>query len=174
MLSAARKNFPKKQNKQRAEQSLSPTLIPTGRLKAAASSAQQRIWLDEQIFFNPSRSPALYNIILPLVIKQGFISIADIRSAIVHTLERHTILRTAVYFNQESGELEQAVQPIIADQNYSFEVTRGAKSMGEIEALLISEFTTHFAQVEHGLVVRCHLIKMSVDSEDEREEKLYA
>ncbi|CAF1156893.1 unnamed protein product [Adineta ricciae] len=174
MLSAARKYFPKKQNKQQAEQSLSPTLIPTGRLKAVASSAQQRVWLDEQISFNPSRSPALYNIILPLVIKQGSILISSIRSAIVHTLERHAVLRTAVFFNQESGELEQAVQPIIADQNYSFEVTRGAKSLEEIETLLVSEFTTHFAQVEHGLVVRCHLIKMSMNSEDEIEETLHA
>ncbi|CAF1537192.1 unnamed protein product, partial [Adineta steineri] len=173
MLSATRRLFPNKVDKRQSDQSLSSTLTLTGSLKAVASSAQQRIWLDEQISFNPSSSPALYNIIMPVVIKQGSMPIASIRSAIVDTLERHNILRTAVYFNQESGRLEQAVQPILEDHNYSFEVTRGAKSTEEIEALLVKEFTTHFAQVEHGVVVRCHLIKMDINNAVEEEEKLH-
>jgi len=163
MLSRTKKAISRKTIERDSEQSSSFTIISTENSKSIASSAQQRIWLDEQIYFNSLVSPACYNILLPLTIKHGSMSIARIRSAITATLERHTILRTAVYFNEENGRLEQAVQPIMKDLNYSFQVTCGAKSPEEIDTLIVTEFTTHFAQLDRGLVVRCHLIKMDVD-----------
>jgi hypothetical protein len=166
MLSKARKSFAQKINKQHSEQSLSFTIISTGKSKSLTSSAQQRIWLDEKVFHDPLISPALYHIIAPLTIKHGSLSIASIRSVIVTILGRNTILRTAVRLNEENGRLEQEVQPIIEDLNYSFEITYGTKSSEELDALLRKEFNTHFADFERGLVVRCHLIKMNVHDEE--------
>ena len=139
------------------------TIRTTGRSQSIASSAQQRIWLDERIYFDRSTSSALYNILLPLIIKHGSMLIERIRLAITTILERHTILRTAVRFNEDSGQLEQIVQPVVDETSYSFQVTHSTQSSEQIDNLLTTEFVTHFANVERGVVVRCHLIKMSVD-----------
>jgi hypothetical protein len=166
MLSTIKTAFSRKIHKQESEKLLPFTIVSSSSSKSIASSAQQRIWLDQQIHFDPLVSPALYNILVPLTIKRGSMPIACIRSAIAATLERHTILRTAVYFNENIGQLEQAVQPIMTDFSYSFQVTYGEKSPEEIDTLLRAEFNTQFAQVERGLIARCHLIKMGVDTDD--------
>ncbi|CAF3762763.1 unnamed protein product [Rotaria sp. Silwood1] len=137
-------------------------IASTRRLQGIASFAQQRIWLDEQTYFNPQTSLAVYHVILPAIIKRGFISIQRIKSTITNILERHHVLRTAVRLNEETGQIEQVVQPITNNDNYSFEVTHSTRSYSheEVNALLTKEAVTHFAQIDRGIVVRCHLIQI--------------
>ncbi|CAF1138974.1 unnamed protein product [Adineta steineri] len=149
----------------------SSTIPAAGCSHGAASFAQERIWLDEKIYHDPSISPAMHNVVLPLVIKHGSKSIERIRSAIVAVLEQHEILRTAIYFDKNRNMLVQAVQSVDNNDAYSFEITaNNIQSPNEVADLLRNESVKHFAELEHGLVVRCHLVK--VGSEDDMD-KLY-
>jgi len=82
-------------------------------------------------------------------------------------LERHTILRTAVYYNEKIGQLEQEIMPN-SDDRYSFTVTQNIQSMEQIEALITFEDTNNFAELRHGVVVHCHIIQMGNDNDDLR------
>ncbi|CAF1373716.1 unnamed protein product, partial [Adineta steineri] len=152
---------------QEQEMMLSPasSAIPTaGCSQGAASFAQERIWLDEKIHHDPLISPAMHNFVLPLVIKHGSMSIERIRSAVVAVLEQHEILRTAIYFDENRNMLVQAVQSMDKNNAYSFEITANdIQSFDEIADLLRNESVKHFAELEHGLVIRCHLVKMGSD-----------
>jgi hypothetical protein len=137
-----------------------------------ASFAQQLVWSEEQLYHDRSISLALNNLLLPLEIKHGLMSIARIRSAIVAILKQHMVLRTAIIFDEDCGKLKQAVQPVVTDDSYSFQLTRKKiQSSDEIGNLLKHESINHFAQLDRGLVVRCHLIKIGSDDDDA--EKLY-
>ena len=148
-------------NRQVAPLNISPVLNSSGISELRASFAQQRVWFDRSRSFGPM------NILLPLVIKQGSMSIERIRSAIRATIERHEILRTALYFNETKNELEQKVQPIIADSNYSFQLTYGVNSSKTINSLLTDDFNRNFSKIDCGLVVRCHLITTNEVNNDD-------
>ncbi|CAF4155463.1 unnamed protein product, partial [Adineta steineri] len=153
------------------EQELMPppasSAIPTARCsQGAASFAQERIWLDEMIHHDPLISPAMHNFVLPLVIKHGSMSIERIRSTIVAVLKQHDILRTAIYFDENRKILVQSVQSMVNNDAYSFEITANdIQSSDEIAELLRNESVKHFAELEQGLVVRCHLVKVGSDDD---------
>ncbi|CAF1433641.1 unnamed protein product [Adineta steineri] len=157
------------QKVQEQEMMLSPassSISTAGCSQGAASFAQERIWLDEKIHHDPSISPAMHNFVLPLVIKHGSMSIERIRSAIVAVLEQHEILRTAIYFDENRKMLVQAVQSIANNDAYSFEITANdIQSPDEVADLFRNESVQHFAELEQGLVVRCHLVKMGSDDD---------
>ncbi len=143
-------------------------IAATGCLQCTASPAQQFVWSEEQLHVDPLTSLALNNLLLPLEIKHGSMSIAGIRSAIVKILERHMVLRTAILFDQDCGKLKQEVQPVVTHDNYSFQLTRkNIRSPDEIGNLLKHESINHFAQLDCGLVVRCHLLKLGSDDDME-------
>ncbi|CAF3869628.1 unnamed protein product [Adineta steineri] len=154
---------------QEQEMMLSPasSAIPTaGCSQGAASFAQERIWLNEKIHYDPSVSPAMHNFVLPLVIKHGSMSIERIRSAISAVLEQYEILRTAIYFDENRNMLVQAVQSVVNNGAYSFEITANdIQSLDEVADLLRNESVKHFAELEQGLVVRCHLVKVGSDDD---------
>ncbi|CAF1238808.1 unnamed protein product [Adineta steineri] len=157
------------QKVQEQEMMLSPasSAIPTaGCSQGVASFAQERIWLDEKIHHDPAISPAMHNFVLPLVIKHGSILIERIRSAVVSVLEQHEILRTAIYFDENRNILVQAVQSMVNNDAYSFEITANdIQSPDEVADLLRNESIKHFAELEQGLVVRCHLVKVGSDDD---------
>ncbi|CAF1180004.1 unnamed protein product [Adineta steineri] len=144
--------------------------IPTaGCSQSAASFAQERIWFDEKIHHDPSISPAMHNFVLPLVIKHGSMSIERIRSAVVAVLEQHEIFRTALYFDKNRNMLVQAVQSLDNNNAYSLEITANdIQGLDEVADLLRNESVKHFAELEHGLVIRCHLVKMGSDDDMEK------
>ncbi|CAF4020601.1 unnamed protein product, partial [Adineta steineri] len=144
---------------------VSSTIPVAGCSQGAASFAQERIWLNEKIHHDPEISPAMHNFVLPFVIKHGSMSIERIRSAIVAVLEQHEILRTAIYFDENRNMLIQAVQPVDNNDAYSFEITASdIQSPYEIADLLRNESVKHFAELEQGLVIRCHLVKVGCDN----------
>lgn len=139
----------------------------TGYLQSIASCAQQRIWFNEKLHHDLSTPSAINNALLPIVIKDGSMSIEYIRSAIVTILEQHMVLRTAIYFDEKSGQLKQEVQPTANNDSYSFQLSKNVQSLQEIKDLLKNEFVNPFAQLDRGLVVRCHLVKRSFDDNKE-------
>ncbi|CAF4064629.1 unnamed protein product, partial [Adineta steineri] len=144
----------------------SSTIPTSGCSQGAASFAQERIWVDEKFHHNSPMSPAMHNFVLPLMIKHGSMSIERIRSAIVAVLEQHKILRTAIYFDENRNMLVQAVQSMVNHGAYSFEITANdIQSPDEIADLLRNESVKHFAELEQGLVVRCHLVKVGSDDD---------
>ncbi|CAF4066371.1 unnamed protein product, partial [Rotaria magnacalcarata] len=143
-----------------------PKLVTSGQLQTAASFAQQRIWLHEQLYFeHQSSSLAIYNILVPIKIKHGSLPVERIRLALLSVLDQHMILRTSVRFNDKSGQLEQQVQPISHDL-YSFEHTLGIRSLEQLEAMLTAESVTNHFNLDQGKVLRCHIMHIGNDDDD--------
>ncbi|CAF1077699.1 unnamed protein product [Adineta steineri] len=93
-------------------------------------------------------------------------SIERIRSVVVAVLEQHEMLRTAIYFDENRKMLVQAVQSVDNNDAYSFEITANdIQSSNGIVDLLRKESVKHFAELEQGLVVRCHLVKVGYDDD---------
>ena len=150
-----------------AQRTATRTLNVSGRLQALASFAQQRVWLHEKLYFShDSSSLAIYNILVPLTIKRGSLSVERIRLALLSVLDCHTVLRTAVRFNGNSGQLEQEIQPLSHDL-YSFECTSNINSSEQLDAMLTSESVTNHFNLEEGKVVRCHLMLLNKHADQE-------
>ncbi|CAF1162005.1 unnamed protein product [Adineta steineri] len=137
-------------------------LTISGRTEAIASFGQQRIWFHEQLYFHAS-DLSVYNIVLPLIIKQGSLSIERLRSALRSVIEQHTVLRTAVRFNSETNQIEQYIQPV-ADDIYLFQHSRGMSTAEQLDDLLTDESIRKHFDVENGRVVKCHLVERGDES----------
>ena len=87
-----------------------------------ASYAQERIFLDELIRL--SRGTAFYNVLTPLKVIHGSLSIDRLTQALRYVLAKHKILRTSLLFNTIDGTLTQSITnkhetfEIIADRVY--------------------------------------------------------
>ncbi|CAF0860897.1 unnamed protein product, partial [Adineta steineri] len=95
----------------------------SSRTEAVASSAQQRIYMHENLYFSGS-DLSIYNSLVPLQIKRGSVSIEHIRSSLVSVIQQHTVLRTAICFNPMHNQIEQNIQPL-TDDIYSFQHSQG-------------------------------------------------
>ncbi|CAF4105179.1 unnamed protein product, partial [Adineta steineri] len=137
-------------------------LTISGRTEAIASFGQQRIWFHEQLYFHAS-DLSVYNIVLPLIIKQGSLSIERLRSALRSVIEQHTVLRTAIRFNSETNQIEQYIQPV-ADDIYLFQHSRGMSTAEQLDDLLTDESIRKHFDVENGRVVKCHLVERGDES----------
>ena len=147
--------------------STSPNIIASNSLQINASATQEYIWSIET--GRHKLSPPIYvnNTVIPLIIKHGVLSIQNIRSTVGTIIEKCTVLRTALYFDESHDHLLQEVQPVVGNDNYSFELTNNSKlSTDGIKNLIENEIHNTFARLEQGLVVRCHLIKMTPDDND--------
>ncbi|CAF4070993.1 unnamed protein product [Adineta steineri] len=139
-------------------------LTASRRTEAVASFVQQRIWLHERLYFHSS-DLSVYNILLPLIIKQGSLSIERIRSIVLTLIEQHSVLRTAVRFNPQSNQIEQYIQAA-TDDMYSFKHSRGISTSEQLDRLLTNESIGKHFDIETGRVVRCHIIQRSNDEHD--------
>ncbi|CAF1069105.1 unnamed protein product [Adineta steineri] len=143
-----------------------PKLTISGRTEAVASFVQQRIWLHEQLYFHSS-DLSVYNILAPLIIKQGSLSIERVHSILLTLIEQHSVLRTAVRFNSQSNQIEQYIQAA-TDEIYSFQHSRGICTSEQLDRLLTNESTGKHFDIESGRVVRCHIVQRSNDEHDHR------
>ncbi|CAF0892115.1 unnamed protein product [Adineta steineri] len=143
-----------------------PKLTISGRTEAVASFVQQRIWLHEQLYFH-SFDLSVYNILVPLIIKQGSLSIERVHSILLTLIEQHSVLRTAVRFNSQSNQIEQYIQAA-TDEIYSFQHSRGICTSEQLDRLLTNESIGKHFDIESGRVVRCHIVQRSNDEHDHR------
>ncbi|UJR29563.1 hypothetical protein I4U23_010780 [Adineta vaga] len=144
------------------------TITAIGLQQGIASYAQERVWFEEKLQNDSSTSLTSNNVVLPLVVKCGSISIERIRSSILTILNQHTILRTAFDFNEKRGKLMQKVQSKVGINSYSFEVTRRTiLSTNEMVELIKNEFDNNFSDLDLGFVLRCHLVKMGLNDDYE-------
>ncbi|CAF0774947.1 unnamed protein product [Adineta steineri] len=139
-----------------------PEFTTSERTEAVASFVQQRIWLHEQLYFHSSDLP-VYNILVPLIIKQDSLSIKRIRSILLTLIEQNSVLRTAVRFNPQSNQIEQYIQTA-TDEIYSFQHSRGINASEELDRLLTKESIGKFFDFEKGKVLRCHIVQRQDDN----------
>ncbi|CAF4184817.1 unnamed protein product, partial [Adineta steineri] len=135
------------------------------RTKILASSAQQRIYMHENLYFSASDF-SVYNYVIPLIIKCGSVSIEHIRFSLVSVIQQHTVLRTAVRFNIMRNEIEQNILPLTED-TYSFQHSRGVSTLEQLNRLLTNESIRKYFDVENGKVLRCHVVQRSAASNDD-------
>ncbi|CAF4133752.1 unnamed protein product, partial [Adineta steineri] len=140
-------------------------LMISGRTEAVASSAQQRIYMHENLYFSGSDF-SIYNSLVPLQIKRGSVSIEHIRLSLVSMIQQHTVLRTAIRFNPIHNQIEQNIQPL-TDNIYSFQHSRGASTSEQLDRLLTNESTGKYFDVENGKVLRCHVVQRSPENHDD-------
>ncbi|CAF1086100.1 unnamed protein product [Adineta steineri] len=137
----------------------------SGRTEAVASSAQQRIYMHENLYFSTSDF-SIYNTMIPLQIKQGSVSIEHIRLSLISVIQQHTILRTSIRFNPIRNEIEQKIQPLTEDI-YSFQHSRGVSTLEQLDRLLTNESIGKYFDIENGKIVRCHVVQRSAVCNDD-------
>ncbi|CAF1195356.1 unnamed protein product, partial [Adineta steineri] len=137
-------------------------LMISSQTEAIASSAQQRIYMDDKLYFSASEL-SIYNITVPLQIKRGSVSIEHIRSSLVSMIQQHTVLRTAVRFSPTLNQIEQNIQPF-TDDIYSFQHSRGVSTLEQLDHLLKNERIGKYFDVENGKVLRCHAVQRSPEN----------
>ncbi|UJR12905.1 hypothetical protein I4U23_017079 [Adineta vaga] len=156
--------FPKKHLTLSATRHGVQRLTPSGRTEAVASFLQQRIYLHEQLYFRVS-DLSVYNILVPMRVKYGSVPIEHIRSSLRLVIEQHTVLRTAVHWNQLSNQIEQYIQPL-TDDIYSFQCSQGISTSEQLNDLLTNESIKKHFDVEKGKVLRCHVVQQSTETHD--------
>ncbi|CAF1230222.1 unnamed protein product [Adineta steineri] len=137
----------------------------SGQTEAVASSAQQRIYMHENLYFSGS-DLSVYNSLVPLQMKRGSVSIEHIRLSLVSVIQQHTVLRTAIRFNPIRNQIEQNIQPL-TDDIYSFEHSRGVSTSEQLDHLLTNESIGKHFDVENGKVLRCHVVQRSFENHDD-------
>ncbi|CAF1551090.1 unnamed protein product, partial [Adineta ricciae] len=149
-------------HEQAKELSPSSTLHATNCSQCIVSFSQRRIWLDLQLIKDSLTQPTFTNIIIPVIVKSSTVSIERVRSAVLSVLLQHKILRTSVLLHPKINQLEKKVQPVANNDCYSFQLTCGIDVGQDIHNLLSAETRLHFADIENGLLLRCHVIKISI------------
>ncbi|CAF1356610.1 unnamed protein product, partial [Adineta steineri] len=140
-------------------------LMISGQTEAIASSAQQRIYMHENLYFSAS-DLSIYNIMVPLQIKRGSVSIEHIRSSLVSMIQQHTVLRTAIRFNPINNQIKQNILPL-TDDIYSFQHSRGVSTLEQLDNLLTNETIGKYFDIENGKVLRCHVVQRSPENHDD-------
>ncbi|CAF4098757.1 unnamed protein product, partial [Adineta steineri] len=140
-------------------------LIISGRTEAVASSAQQRIYMHEKLYFSGS-DISVYNSLVPSQIKRGSVPIEHIRLSLISLIQQHTVLRTAVRFNPKRNQIEQNIQPLTEDI-YSFQHSRDVSTSKQLDRLLTNESIGKHFDVESGKVLRCHVVQRSPKNHDD-------
>jgi hypothetical protein len=124
-----------------------------------ASSAQSRIWFDEQILFNSNKSEiGVNNIPFVYRLDRGCtLSVEQLYNSIELILKKHETLRTSVIFDREKNCLMQHVNQFNV-KLFSF-ISSIFQTDEELNDLIKDEQTNskHFNLVE-GFVFRCHFI----------------
>ncbi|CAF4043435.1 unnamed protein product [Adineta steineri] len=157
--------FPQKKRTVAITGQKSQQLIVSGRTEAIASSAQQRIYMHENLSFSASDF-SVYNYVIPLIIKRGSVPIEQIRLSLVSVMQQHTILRTAIRINPIRNQIEQNIQPL-TDDIYSFQHSRDVSTSKQFDHLLTNESIGKYFDVENGKVLRCHVVQRSADGHDD-------
>ncbi|CAF1451442.1 unnamed protein product, partial [Adineta steineri] len=157
--------FPQKKRTVAITGQKSQQLIVSGRTEAIASSAQQRIYMHENLSFSASDF-SVYNYVIPLIIKRGSVPIEQIRLSLVSVMQQHTILRTAIRINPIRNQIEQNIQPL-TDDIYSFQHSRDVSTSKQLDHLLTNESIGKYFDVENGKVLRCHVVQRSADDHDD-------
>src|SRR4051812_2691641 len=71
-------------------------------LQGIASFEQTRIYLDERVRFGGEHKSAIYNMIFPFeVVNNSCISLTRLRRTLYSIINKHTILRTRIAFDQK-------------------------------------------------------------------------
>ncbi|CAF1344683.1 unnamed protein product, partial [Adineta steineri] len=140
-------------------------LMISGQTEAIASSAQQRIYMHENLYFSAS-DLSIYNIMVPLQIKRGSVSIEHIRSSLVSMIQQHTVLRTAIRFNPMNNQIKQNILPL-TDDIYSYQHSRGVSTLEQLDHLLTNETIGKYFDIENGKVLRCHVVQRSPENHDD-------
>ena len=132
-----------------------------------ASFAQQRLWMDENVRFNQSinKQISVYNELLIYKLSSNTLfSIHHLRQALLLILAKHTILRTALIYDQD--KMIQKLLPISNDI-YNFEVTNVTNESHSKQILYDEETNRSLFDLEQGHVFRCHILRHSSNNEDD-------
>ncbi|UJR06583.1 hypothetical protein I4U23_010867, partial [Adineta vaga] len=130
--------------------------------EAPASYAQARIWLDEQLRFDPQNPQvAIYN--MPFVYHlstNNTISVKQLQHALDLTISKHLALHTAFIFDKDKNILMQRIIDITTDQKTLFTFIESTyETQQQLNNIIHEEKRNpQLFNLTQGLVFRCHLV----------------
>ncbi|UJR06582.1 hypothetical protein I4U23_010866 [Adineta vaga] len=130
--------------------------------EAPASYAQARIWLDEQIRFDPDHPQiAIYN--MPFIYHlstNNTISVKQLQHALDLTISKHLALHTAFIFDKDKNILMQRIIDITTDQKTLFTFIESTyETQQQLNNIIHEEKRNpQLFNLTQGLVFRCHLV----------------
>ena len=136
-------------------------LIPLVYL-ALASTAQARIWLDQQIRFHPHKPlVAIYN--MPFLFHlhpHHTLSVSQLHHALQHIIIKHLALRTSLIFHKHNNQLIQRVNHPNDHNNQLFTFIESTFDTDEqlTHTMHDEKSNAHLFDLAQGLVFRCHLL----------------
>ena len=129
---------------------------------ASASYAQVRIWLDEQIRFDPDKPQvAIYNMPFLCRLYPGHnLSIQQLRHALQLIVIKHQSLRTSLIFDAEKNLLVQRIIDFNDHNNQLFSFIESSYETDEqLNSIMHEEKRNpQLFDLAHGLVFRCHVV----------------
>ena len=139
--------------------------------EAIASSAQQRIWLDEQVRFSMSESPAMYNIPLAVTVGRSNerVSVARLRQALLAVIRKHKVLRTRIQHQVTSkrGIIKQYVNDMAQQVQDEIFTDQLCYTDEQVRLALVDQTTQQFFSLDNGRVVHCHVLRRYSSLDDE-------
>ena len=131
-----------------------------------ASSAQQRLWMDEKVRFDQSTNEqiSVYNeLLIYTLLSNTSLSIHQLSQALSLIISKHPVLRTALFYEQE--QLIQKVSSTTPDL-CEINITNLANDDHLNQILYDEETNRTLFSLEHGRVFRCHLLRFSCNDND--------
>ena len=93
---------------------------------------------------------------------QGSLSLKHLRAALQQVARKQAILRTAIRFDSDNGNLTQYIQPNNVREWFSFRTTNidKEKDKNMLQRIIFDEMTNrmHFDLIQ-GQVCRCHIVR---------------
>ena len=99
-------------------------------------------------------------------------SIRRFRRALHLTIKKHAVFHSSVFRDRTTNEWTQEVEPLI-DEGFSLVTSELSDNLVAIEDLIQNEFTMGIHDVNHGRLVRLHIVRKWVNHEKDNDELLH-
>ncbi|CAF4044383.1 unnamed protein product [Rotaria sp. Silwood2] len=124
--------------------------------EGAASFAQERIFLDEQIRF--SDNVAVYNVVAAFRLINGSLSVERLQRAIQSVLKKHQILRTSIFLDRKDGILKQRIEH--SDETFTCSTEQVFSNDEELNMILRETIISKsLFDLSNGCVVNCQILR---------------
>jgi hypothetical protein len=126
------------------------------KLSGVASFAQERIFLDQQVRF--SSEIAIYNELNVLRVVKGSLSKSRLLVALQSVLQKHTVLRTSLTFNNQDSTLKQCVTD--KHHTYTLATEQTFKNEDELHDIIYRiTIDPYLFDLSNGRVFYCQILR---------------
>ena len=131
--------------------------------------AQERIFLDEQVRF--SGKVAIYNELNALRVIRGFLSTHRLQRALRLVLNKHKILRTSLFLNNDNGALKQCIT--LDHQTFTLAAEQTFDNENELNDIIYQTITNPVLfDLSNGRVFHCQVLRKQNVGDDDTDKQV--